>query len=76
VQAADGLEEMAMPQLKTRRAAAKRFTITGTGRIRRRKANKGHLLTGKTRKRKRGLAQGALVHPSDEKRVRRQLGVR
>jgi large subunit ribosomal protein L35 len=68
--------EHEMPKIRTRRAAAKRFSVTGSGRIRRRKANKGHLLTCKTRKRKRQLAEGALVHPSDERRIRRQLGAR
>jgi large subunit ribosomal protein L35 len=65
-----------MPKIRTRRASAKRFSVTGSGRIRRHKAGKGHLLTCKTRKRKRKLAQGALVNPSDERRIRRQLGAR
>jgi len=64
-----------MPKLRTRRASAKRFKLTGTGRIRRRKANKGHLLTGKTRKRKRNLRQGDLVKKPDELKIRRQLGL-
>jgi len=65
-----------MPKIRTRRATAKRFRVTGAGRIRRRRANKGHLLTGKTRKRKRHLRQGDLVHQVDETRIRRQLGLR
>ncbi|MCK4412735.1 MAG: 50S ribosomal protein L35 [Candidatus Eisenbacteria sp.] len=65
-----------MPKIRTRRATAKRFKVTGSGRIRRRRANKGHLLTGKTRKRKRFLRQGDLVHATDETRIRRQLGLR
>ncbi len=62
-----------MPKLKTRKAAAKRFKLTGGGEIRRRKANKGHLLTTKTRKRKRSLRKSALVAPSDRARIRRQI---
>ena len=44
-----------MPKKKTKRAAMKRFTITGSGKIRRAKANKRHILTKKTAKRKRHL---------------------
>jgi large subunit ribosomal protein L35 len=64
-----------MPKMKTRRAAAKRFRVTGTGALRRRKQGKGHLLTSKTRKRKRGLRQSTLVSPQDSKRVKRVLGI-
>lgn len=64
-----------MPKIRTRRAAGKRFKLTGTGRIRRRKAGKGHLLTGKSRKRKRNLRQGDIVNPVDAARIRRQLGL-
>jgi len=44
-----------MPKMKTRRAAAKRFDKTGTGKIKRNRAFKSHLLEGKTSKRKRRL---------------------
>jgi large subunit ribosomal protein L35 len=64
-----------MPKMKTSRAAAKRFRVTGTGHLRRRKQGKGHLLTSKSRKRKRNLRQTALVSPQDEKRVKRILGI-
>ncbi len=59
-----------MPKMKTRRAAAKRFEVTGSGKIRRRKAYKSHLLSDKTRKRKRNLRKKAVVTKADEKRVR------
>ncbi len=62
-----------MPKIKTNRAAAKRFKITGTGKIRRNKANKSHLLTHKTRKRKRRLRKGDLVDRTDVRKVRRLL---
>ncbi|MBD3236908.1 MAG: 50S ribosomal protein L35 [Candidatus Eisenbacteria bacterium] len=65
-----------MPKIRTRRSSAKRFRLTGTGRIRRRRANKGHMLTRKTRKRKRRLRQAAIVDRADEGRVLRQLGLR
>lgn len=64
-----------MPKMKTNRAAAKRFRVTGSGKIRRRKQGKGHLLTSKSRKRKRNLRQSALVSPQDAKRVKRVLGI-
>ncbi|HKN19494.1 MAG TPA: 50S ribosomal protein L35 [Dissulfurispiraceae bacterium] len=50
-----------MPKLKTHRGAAKRFKVTGTGKIKRSKAFKSHLLTGKSSKRGRGLRKSALV---------------
>lgn len=43
--------------------------------MRRRKQGKGHMLTAKTRKRKRNLRQSTLVHPVDERRVKRILGI-
>ena len=46
---------MAKLKLKTKRAAAKRFKVTGTGKLVRNKAYKSHILTKKTTKRKRGL---------------------
>lgn len=62
-----------MPKMKSRRAAAKRFTLTGSGKIKRRKAYKSHILTKKSTKRKRGLRQACLVDSTDEDRVRRML---
>lgn len=64
-----------MPKMKSNRAAAKRFRVTGSGKLRRRKQGKGHLLTSKSRKRKRNLRQSALVSPRDAKRVKRILGI-
>jgi len=53
-----------MPKMKTRRAAAKRFKLTGTGKLKRNKAYKSHILTKKTTKRKRNLRQSAIVGKS------------
>jgi large subunit ribosomal protein L35 len=64
-----------MPKMKTHRAAAKRFKQTASGRLKRRKAYKSHILAKKTRKRKRNLRKPALVAASDEKRVKRMLGL-
>lgn len=59
-----------MPKLKTRRAAAKRFKATGSGKIFRRKANRNHLLEHKGTQRKRRLSQKTLVHETNEENVR------
>jgi large subunit ribosomal protein L35 len=58
-----------MPKLKTHRGAAKRFSITGSGKIKRSKAFKNHILTKKNAKRKRRLGQSGLVSDGDMKRV-------
>ena len=62
-----------MPKIKTLKGAAKRFKVTGTGKLRRDKASKSHLLTGKSKKRKRSLRQPALVSKADIARMRRLI---
>lgn len=63
-----------MPKLKTRKAAAKRFRVTGSGKILRRKAFKNHILEHKSAERKRRrLSNLSLVSESDEKNVRLML---
>ena len=62
-----------MPKVKTRRAAAKRFSITGSGEFKRNKAFKSHILEKKTRKRKRNLRKATLVSSADYSRVKRML---
>ena len=59
-----------MPKKKTKRAAMKRFTITGSGKIRRAKANKRHILTKKTAKRKRHLRKNGVMKRADEVRIK------
>lgn len=59
-----------MPKIKTHRGAAKRFKVTGTGKIMRRMANKSHLLTGKPSKRTRKLRQEALVDETMHKSIK------
>ena len=58
-----------MQKMKTRKAAAKRFTLTGTGEIKRNKAYKSHILEKKSPKRKRNLRKAALVVAADKKRA-------
>jgi large subunit ribosomal protein L35 len=62
-----------MPKMKSHRGAAKRFTRTGTGKIKRFKAMKSHILTTKTRKRKRNLRKSTLVAEVDVGRVEGML---
>lgn len=63
-----------MPKMKTHRGAAKRFRLTGKGKIRRNKAFHRHILTKKSRKQKRGHRGTDLVHEADETRIKRMLG--
>lgn len=58
-----------MPKLKTRRAAAKRFRRSGSGKIMRRKAYKNHLLERKNQDRKRKLSKITTVHETDVQNV-------
>ena len=62
-----------MPKLKTNRGAAKRFRLTGKGKVRRMKANKSHLLTKKSPKRKRNLRKSGLVDSTNVRGIRRLL---
>ena len=58
-----------MPKMKTKRAAAKRFTLTGTGKIKRNKANHRHILTKKAKARKNKLGKSTLVSSADYPRT-------
>ncbi len=62
-----------MPKMKTHSAAAKRFKVTGTGKVKRYKAYHRHILTSKTRKRKNQLGTATLVHVADLRKVKRLL---
>lgn len=62
-----------MPKMKTRRAAAKRFTETGSGNFKRNKAFRSHILEKKSPKRKRGFRKTALISKADFDRVSRML---
>lgn len=62
-----------MPKMKTKRGAAKRFTKTGSGKIKRSKAFTSHILTKKSTKRKRNLRKSGLVDGTNDKAIRRIL---
>ncbi|MCP4005844.1 MAG: 50S ribosomal protein L35 [bacterium] len=62
-----------MPKIKTRRAVAKRFRKTGTGKLRRSQAFKRHILTKMSSKRKRQLRGTTIVAAVDAPRLKRQL---
>ncbi len=62
-----------MTKLKTKKSAAKRFKLTGTGKIKRRKAFLSHILTKKSAKKKRQLGQDVILDPSNAKAVRRMI---
>ena len=62
-----------MPKIKTNRAAAKRFKVTGTGKLKRSKAYKRHILTKKTTKTKRNLRKAAIVDATNVKAMKKIL---
>jgi large subunit ribosomal protein L35 len=62
-----------MPKQKTSRGAAKRFKLTGKGKLKRRKAYLRHILTTKTRKQKRNLRQAVVVDQTNAKAIQRLL---
>ena len=63
-----------MPKMKSHRGATKRFSVTGSGRVKRNKAFKSHILTKKTSKRKRRLRQSGLIATrGEEKNIKRLL---
>ena len=62
-----------MPKMKTRRSAAKRFSVTGSGKIKRNKAFRSHILEKKSPKRKRNFRKAALVSKADFKREAKPL---
>ena len=62
-----------MPKVKTKKAAAKRFKVTGTGMRKRFKANKSHILTKKSTKRKRNLRKANMTDKTNEKVMKKIL---
>lgn len=62
-----------MPKIKTKRAAAKRFTKTGTGKLKRNKAYKSHILTKKSAKRKRNLRKSTVTDSTNSKVMKKIL---
>jgi large subunit ribosomal protein L35 len=64
-----------MPKMKSKAAAKKRFTLTGTGKIKRRHAYKSHILTKKSTKRKRNLGYVTIVDNADVNNVKQMLNL-
>lgn len=62
-----------MPKMKTVSSAKKRFTLTATGKIKRKHAFKSHILTKKTTKQKRNLTHTSTVDPANLQAVRKML---
>ena len=62
-----------MPKMKTKRAAAKRFKVTGTGELKRSKAYKRHILTKKSTKTKRNLRKPTLTDATNVKNMKKIL---
>lgn len=62
-----------MPKIKTSRSAAKRFRVTGTGKLKRAKAYKSHILTKKSAKRKRNLRKAAITDATNVKNMKKIL---
>jgi large subunit ribosomal protein L35 len=65
-----------MPKIKTHKATAKRFKITGRGKLRRRKQRRTHLRRRKSKRALHALTKDQAVAKADQKRVRRILGLR
>ncbi len=59
-----------MPKIKTRKSAAKRYSITGSGKVKYKKQGLRHILTKKSRKRKRRLGQAAILSSAETRRAR------
>jgi large subunit ribosomal protein L35 len=62
-----------VPKIKTNSSAAKRFTVTGSGKIKRNKGFKRHILSSKSKKRKRNLRRATMVAAVEEKKIRKLI---
>ena len=62
-----------MPKMKTNSSAKKRFKVTGSGKIKRRKAYTSHMMRNKSKKAKLQLSHATIVSPADEKRIKQLL---
>ncbi|MBR2804607.1 MAG: 50S ribosomal protein L35 [Eggerthellaceae bacterium] len=65
-----------MPKMKTHRGSAKRFRVTGSGKIMRAKGYKSHIITKKSPKRKRNFRKETVVSEADKRVIARNLGLR
>jgi len=64
-----------MPKMRTHKGTAKRFKLTGTGKVKRARAFKSHILEKKSPKRKRGFRQDGLVHEANVEVIKKKLGI-
>ncbi len=62
-----------MPKMKTKKSAAKRFSVTGSGKIKYKKQGLRHILTKKSTKRKKNLRKPAMLSPEETKRVKKLI---
>lgn len=62
-----------MPKMKTRKSAAKRYSVTGTGKVRYKKQGLRHILTKKSTKRKRQLRKTGILSPAEAKKIKNIL---
>ena len=62
-----------MPKMKTKKSAAKRYSFTGTGKVKYKKQNLRHILTKKSTKRKRGLRKAGILSDDNVKTIKKQL---
>ncbi len=62
-----------MPKMKTRRAAAKRYSLTGSGKVKYKKQGLRHILSKKSTSRKRTLRKAGILHASEQPRAHRLL---
>jgi large subunit ribosomal protein L35 len=62
-----------MPKMKTNRGAAKRFKLTASGKVKRKKAGLNHILTKKSKTLKRNMRQDGLIKSSDAKAIKRLI---
>ncbi len=62
-----------MPKMKTHRGAAKRFSLTGTGKVKRNRAFANHILTKKTSKRKRSLRKSVIMDKTNVKGIKKLI---
>lgn len=62
-----------MPKIRTNRGAAKRFSLTASGKVKRKQANKSHILTKKTTKRKRALRGSAYVSAAEAPQIKKLI---
>ena len=62
-----------MPKQKTKKSAAKRFTLTGSGKVKHKKQNLRHILTKRSPKRTRHLRAAGMIAEADARRIRKQM---